>query len=505
MAEALRDLAAGRERLGLQQLEQLEQARGGGEHGFKLSRHRGRESPSIAGSVAPRGRRTGGSACTTWSTRYAPERSSTSSSAAGRSATGGCSAGSAARTSGRSSRRSAVARPLFGGLANEDEFHTEHDGGMTGMSFRFFDPATRAVVDLLGRQPPPRRARSAGVRNVPRRHRGLRGRPMRSTAGRSWCASRGRARRRAAPRWEQAFSADGGATLGDQLDHGLHARGGRGDERARARPGRSAADYRHVAKIDPPGARSSRPAARCSSGTTSPRANGPIAARRRALAREGLEARRRGRRARGRARVRHPAPLRRELLLPPDLDLAQPERALGDGLGEGRRRRARLRAVAGRGAAPSDVLRLGAARGVPRAGARGAATCARRAMRAPARTTSGTPTRAPPEAAVSVSAEQLRRIALALPGASEEDHHGKPSFRVGGRIFAMSGRRHRLRDALRGRDPERRARAAGGLQRAPVGQASERRRGRSLPASRRRSSTELLADAGRPCGPAPAT
>jgi hypothetical protein len=37
---------------------------------------------------------------------------------------------------------------------------------------------------------------------------------------------------------------------------------------------------------------------------------------------------------------------------------------------------------------------------------------------------------------VSVSGDELRRMALALPEASEEDHHGKPSFRVGGKIFA---------------------------------------------------------------------
>jgi hypothetical protein len=35
-----------------------------------------------------------------------------------------------------------------------------------------------------------------------------------------------------------------------------------------------------------------------------------------------------------------------------------------------------------------------------------------------------------------VSADQARRIALALPDAVELDHHGKPSFRVRGKIFA---------------------------------------------------------------------
>jgi hypothetical protein len=32
--------------------------------------------------------------------------------------------------------------------------------------------------------------------------------------------------------------------------------------------------------------------------------------------------------------------------------------------------------------------------------------------------------------------EDARRIALALPGAVEQDHHGRPSFRVSKRIFA---------------------------------------------------------------------
>lgn len=35
-----------------------------------------------------------------------------------------------------------------------------------------------------------------------------------------------------------------------------------------------------------------------------------------------------------------------------------------------------------------------------------------------------------------VSLEDARRLALALPEAVEQDHHGRPSFRVGGKIFA---------------------------------------------------------------------
>jgi hypothetical protein len=37
---------------------------------------------------------------------------------------------------------------------------------------------------------------------------------------------------------------------------------------------------------------------------------------------------------------------------------------------------------------------------------------------------------------VTVSPDEARRLALALPGAVEADHHGRPSFRVGGKIFA---------------------------------------------------------------------
>jgi hypothetical protein len=32
--------------------------------------------------------------------------------------------------------------------------------------------------------------------------------------------------------------------------------------------------------------------------------------------------------------------------------------------------------------------------------------------------------------------EEARRLALALPEAAEQDHHGRPSFRVGGKIYA---------------------------------------------------------------------
>ena len=44
--------------------------------------------------------------------------------------------------------------------------------------------------------------------------------------------------------------------------------------------------------------------------------------------------------------------------------------------------------------------------------------------------------RLPAEAPLMVSREQARQLALALPEAVEQDHHGRPSFRVANKIFA---------------------------------------------------------------------
>ncbi|MDF2748999.1 MAG: hypothetical protein K0T00_174 [Gaiellaceae bacterium] len=35
-----------------------------------------------------------------------------------------------------------------------------------------------------------------------------------------------------------------------------------------------------------------------------------------------------------------------------------------------------------------------------------------------------------------ITPEQVRELALALPEAVEQDHHGRPSYRVAGKIFA---------------------------------------------------------------------
>jgi hypothetical protein len=37
---------------------------------------------------------------------------------------------------------------------------------------------------------------------------------------------------------------------------------------------------------------------------------------------------------------------------------------------------------------------------------------------------------------MAVSPDDIRRLALSLPEAAEADHHGMPSFRVNGKIFA---------------------------------------------------------------------
>ena len=68
-----------------------------------------------------------------------------------------------------------VARPLLDGLGNEDEFRTDHDGGLVGMSFRFFDPETRRWSIYWADSRRPGGARPARLRTVHGRRRRLRG------------------------------------------------------------------------------------------------------------------------------------------------------------------------------------------------------------------------------------------------------------------------------------------------------------------------------------------
>jgi hypothetical protein len=45
---------------------------------------------------------------------------------------------------------------------------------------------------------------------------------------------------------------------------------------------------------------------------------------------------------------------------------------------------------------------------------------------------------------MAVTLDEVRSLALSLPEAVEQDHHGRPSFRVGGKIFATLWSEQRL-------------------------------------------------------------
>jgi hypothetical protein len=103
-----------------------------------------------------------------------------------------------------------AARPLLRGLANEDEFVTDFAGGLVGMAFRFFDPATGLwsiywADSKRGTLEPPVRGRFADGVGVFEGDDTLDGRAIRVRFRWSGAGS-------AMPRWEQAFSADGGAS-----------------------------------------------------------------------------------------------------------------------------------------------------------------------------------------------------------------------------------------------------------------------------------------------------
>jgi hypothetical protein len=104
-----------------------------------------------------------------------------------------------------------VVRPLPGGLGNEDEFHTGYGGGFVGMSFRFYDPAKArwaiywADSRRPGRLDPPVYGWFAGDVGVFEGTDTHDGKPI--AVRFTWSRADPRA-----PRWEQAFSDDGGAT-----------------------------------------------------------------------------------------------------------------------------------------------------------------------------------------------------------------------------------------------------------------------------------------------------
>jgi hypothetical protein len=104
-----------------------------------------------------------------------------------------------------------VARPLLDGLGNEDEFRTDHAGGFIGMSLRFFDPEKGrwaiywADTRRCGELDPPVFGAFSDDIGVFQGEDTFEGRPIlvrfiwsRTTTGK--------------PRWEQAFSDDGGET-----------------------------------------------------------------------------------------------------------------------------------------------------------------------------------------------------------------------------------------------------------------------------------------------------
>jgi hypothetical protein len=104
-----------------------------------------------------------------------------------------------------------VAHQILGGLGNEDEFRTRHAGGFIGMSFRFFDPAKRrwSIYWADSRQPgeldPPVFGTFSEGMGVFEGEDVFEGRPIKVRF--IWSGIRTRT-----PRWEQAFSADGGET-----------------------------------------------------------------------------------------------------------------------------------------------------------------------------------------------------------------------------------------------------------------------------------------------------
>ena len=102
-----------------------------------------------------------------------------------------------------------IARPLLDGVGNEDEFRTDHDGGFVGMSFRFFDPERRrwSIYWADSRRPgeldPPVFGAFSGDVGVFEGEDIHRGRPILVRFTWSGVTT-------PTPRWEQAFSDDGG-------------------------------------------------------------------------------------------------------------------------------------------------------------------------------------------------------------------------------------------------------------------------------------------------------
>ena len=105
----------------------------------------------------------------------------------------------------------AAARPLPGVLGNEDLFCTDHDGGLVGMSFRFCDPESGrwSIYWADSRRPgtldPPVFGSFSGDTGVFEGEDTFEGRPILVRFTWSGVTT-------PTPRWEQAFSDDGGRT-----------------------------------------------------------------------------------------------------------------------------------------------------------------------------------------------------------------------------------------------------------------------------------------------------
>ena len=105
----------------------------------------------------------------------------------------------------------AVAQPILDGFGNQDVLTTDHDGGFVGMSFRFFDPERQrwSIYWADSRRPgeldPPLFGHFDDEAGVFHGEDVFRGRPILVRFIWSGVTT-------PTPRWEQAFSDDGGRT-----------------------------------------------------------------------------------------------------------------------------------------------------------------------------------------------------------------------------------------------------------------------------------------------------
>ena len=104
----------------------------------------------------------------------------------------------------------AAARPLPGGLGNEDVFCTEYGGGFVGMSFRFFDPETELWSIYWADSRRPGLLDPPVLGSLRRRRRGSSRATTRTTATPIRVRFTWSGAGTDTPRWEQAFSDDGG-------------------------------------------------------------------------------------------------------------------------------------------------------------------------------------------------------------------------------------------------------------------------------------------------------